>query len=121
MSSRTTPIQEEEDDEDITKHDASPFICHGSITRARARQLNYQVNSFLSSTFDIDENRLLPNEAIIVRCEGKAYEELKNQPRSDQERAQAAGPRRGRAQGGGVQLEYDFESNSESLTSSPSN
>ena len=105
-------------DEDIT---GSPIIPQGPITRARARQLNYQVKSFLSSSIVIDENRSLPNEILAIRCEEKTHEDLKNLPRCDQGRAQDAGPRMDRAHGGGVQLEYDFEFNSESLTSSPSN
>jgi hypothetical protein len=50
MPSRTTPILEGEDDEDIPTHDDSPFAIQGSITRARACQLQYQVKSFLTST-----------------------------------------------------------------------
>jgi hypothetical protein len=50
MPLRTTPIQEGEDDEDIPTHDDSPVSIQGPITRARARQLQYQVKSFLSST-----------------------------------------------------------------------
>nr|AAX96591.1 retrotransposon protein, putative, Ty3-gypsy sub-class [Oryza sativa Japonica Group]ABA93201.1 retrotransposon protein, putative, Ty3-gypsy subclass [Oryza sativa Japonica Group] len=45
LESRTTQMQEGEDDEDITTIDTStsPHIQHdGPITRARARQLNYQ-------------------------------------------------------------------------------
>jgi hypothetical protein len=37
VPSWTTPIQEE--DEDMTTHDASPHVFQGPITRARARQL----------------------------------------------------------------------------------
>jgi len=43
LESRTTPIQEGEDDEDITPLDAQddpPLDIQGPITRARARQLN---------------------------------------------------------------------------------
>jgi hypothetical protein len=52
VESRTTQMQEEGDDEDINTNDTStltqvPIV--GSITRARARQLNHQVNSLLSS------------------------------------------------------------------------
>jgi hypothetical protein len=43
IESRTTPIQEEEDDEDIT----SMHKMNGPITRSRARQLNLQVRSTL--------------------------------------------------------------------------
>ena len=51
----------------------------------------------------------LPNEILIVRCEGKAYEQLKNQPRSDQGGVQGAGPRKGRI--------WKEESHSESSSS----
>jgi hypothetical protein len=43
IESRTTPIQEEEDYEDIT----SIHTMNGPITRSRARQLNLQVHSTL--------------------------------------------------------------------------
>jgi len=51
LESRTTQIQEGEDDEDINTIDTSTpsqVPVSGPITRARARQLNYQVNSFLA-------------------------------------------------------------------------
>jgi len=47
LESRTTPIQEGEDDEDITPL----HTMQGPITRARARQLNLQVRSFLVNYF----------------------------------------------------------------------
>ena len=51
MTSRTTSIQEGEDDEDIPTIDATatttPLPLQGPMTRARARQLNQQVLSFL--------------------------------------------------------------------------
>jgi hypothetical protein len=43
IESRMTPIQEEEEDEDIT----SIHTMNGPITRSRARQLNVQVHSIL--------------------------------------------------------------------------
>jgi hypothetical protein len=58
LESRTTQMQEGEDDEDINTNDtstpqATPSAATspplGPITRARARQLNHQVSSFLSS------------------------------------------------------------------------
>ena len=53
LESRTTPIQEGEDDEPMAPQDKSntvndPQVIQGPITRARARQLNHQVNSFLA-------------------------------------------------------------------------
>jgi len=77
LESRTTPIQEGEDDEDITPLDARniPSVdIQGPITRARARQLNLEVSSFLStSTYDF-ENRLLPNDYILIRNQGEDQE-----------------------------------------------
>jgi hypothetical protein len=57
MSSRTTSMQEGEDDEDInTLATIIPSIeIVGPTTRSRAQQLNHQVNSFLcSSTYNIE-------------------------------------------------------------------
>jgi hypothetical protein len=52
MPSRTTSMQEGEDDEDINT--SATFIPSveilGPITRSRAQQLNHQVNSFLCSS-----------------------------------------------------------------------
>jgi hypothetical protein len=51
LESRTTQMQEGEDDEDINTIDTSMAAPPplGPMTRARARQLNHQVSSFLSS------------------------------------------------------------------------
>jgi hypothetical protein len=77
LESRTTPIQEGEDDEDITHldaHNTSPLDIQGPITRARAQQLNLEVSSFLStSTYDF-ENRLPPNDYIVIRNQGEDQE-----------------------------------------------
>ena len=69
-----TPIQEGEDDEDITPWDAQgdpPLDIQGLIIRAHARQLNLQVSSFLSKYFYNFENRLLPNDYIMIRNHGE--------------------------------------------------
>jgi hypothetical protein len=66
-------------DEDIPTYDDSPVAIQGPITRARERQLQYQVKSFLSSNTSQLQDRLLPNEILIDRNEGQAYEGLKNQ------------------------------------------
>jgi hypothetical protein len=95
MPSRTTPIQEGEDDEDIPTHDGSPVASQGPITRAHARQLQYQVKSFLSSTPCQLQDRLLPNEILIVSNEGQAYERLKNQLGGAQGCGQGVGPEMG--------------------------
>jgi hypothetical protein len=48
FESRTTQTQEGEDDEDISSIDTtSPTAQQGPMTSAQARQLNYQVKSFL--------------------------------------------------------------------------
>jgi hypothetical protein len=74
LESRMTPIQEGEDDEDITHldaHNSPPLDIKGPITRARARQLNLEVSSFLgTSTYNL-ENKLLPNDYIVIRNQGE--------------------------------------------------
>ena len=64
MASRTTSLQEGEDDEDIPTIDATttttPPPLQGPMTRARARQLNQQVLSFLRVVPNIHENTVLP-------------------------------------------------------------
>jgi hypothetical protein len=52
LESRTTQMQEREDNVDVNTNDAStptPVPLAGPLTRARARKLNHQVTSFLSS------------------------------------------------------------------------
>jgi hypothetical protein len=52
LESRTTPMQEGEDDVDINTSDTSTPTHNqisGLITQAKARQLNNQVSSFLAS------------------------------------------------------------------------
>ena len=46
------------------------------MTRARMRQLNLEVSSFLSDHFHTFENRLLPNDVIFLRNIGEGHEEL---------------------------------------------
>jgi hypothetical protein len=64
-------------DEDITHldaHNTFPLDIQGPITRARAPQLNLEVSSFLStSTYDF-ENRLLPNNYIVIKNQGEDQE-----------------------------------------------
>ena len=77
--SRTTSIQEGEDDEDIPPivTTTSPTTIQGAITRARARQLNYQVLSFLGTIPIIHENMILPKTDMFVtlRNNGPSQEE----------------------------------------------
>jgi hypothetical protein len=60
LESRMTPIQEGEDDEDITImdiHNTSPADIQGPpITRARSRELNLQVHSFINASSCYLEN-----------------------------------------------------------------
>ena len=74
LESRMTPIQEGEDDEDITPMDTNDTPqddIQGPITRACARQLNLQVSSFLSNVYCESENRLLSNDLIVLRNKGE--------------------------------------------------
>jgi hypothetical protein len=83
--SRTTPIREGEDDEDITlsdTHNPPPLVIQGPITRSHARQLNQQVSSLLSSSACTYENSMQPNEIvdyIVLRNFGEDHEGLGNQ------------------------------------------
>jgi hypothetical protein len=89
----------------------------GPITRSRAQQLNHQVNSFLySSAYNI-ESQLLPNDLIVLR----SREEDHGRQTEHQE---GAGEPRRRAQEGGKPIQFriaEFESNTESRTTSYSN
>ena len=70
LESRTTPLQEGDDDEGITPmdtNDTSQVDIQCPITRARARLLNLQVSSFLSNYSCNFENSLLPNDLIVIR------------------------------------------------------
>jgi hypothetical protein len=86
------------------------------ITRSRAQQLNHQVNSFLCSTYNI-ESRLLPNDLIVLRNKGEDHG-------GQMEHQEGAGEPRRRAREGGEPIQFriaEFESNSESRTTSYSN
>jgi hypothetical protein len=55
-----TQMQEGEDDEDIPSNDTTtPTAQQGPMTRARARQLNYQVKSFLALKMSSSLNGVL--------------------------------------------------------------
>ena len=77
LESRTTLIQEGEDDEDITPMDIQEVppldiqTIQGPITRARARQLNLEVSSLLSVSINNCENGLLPNFYNVIRNQGE--------------------------------------------------
>ena len=67
-------------DEDITSSEVPadpPTVMQGPMTRARKRQLNLEVSSFLSDTFHTFENRLLPNDVILLRNIGEGHKGLR--------------------------------------------
>ena len=69
LPSRTTSFQEEDDDEDINTivTPTAPTATYtGPITRARARQLNYQVLSFLGNDSNVYEIMMLPKLDTFV-------------------------------------------------------
>jgi hypothetical protein len=110
-----------DNDEDITTSDTTiPSIeLQGPITRSRAQQLRHQVNLFLCSFANDLENRLLPNDLIVIRNQKVDHGEHAGHQ-------EGAGETRKHAQHGGSPSQFgiqesDFESNSESKTTLPSN
>ncbi|KAK1561379.1 hypothetical protein QYE76_048204, partial [Lolium multiflorum] len=81
LASRTTSIQEGGHDEDIPSIDTTAVPTatqiQGPITRARAKQLNYQVLSFLGTIPHIHENMMLPKSDMFVtlRNDGPSMDE----------------------------------------------
>ncbi|KAK1665725.1 hypothetical protein QYE76_053884 [Lolium multiflorum] len=81
LASRTTSIQEGGHDEDIPSIDTTAVPTatqiQGPITRARAKQLNYQVLSFLGTVPHIHENMMLPKSDMFVtlRNDGPSMDE----------------------------------------------
>jgi hypothetical protein len=89
----------------------------GPITRSRAQQLNHQVNSFLCSSAYNIESRLLPNNLIVLRNQGKDHG-------GQTEHQEGAGEPMRCAREGGEPIQFgitEFESNSEFSTTSYSN
>jgi hypothetical protein len=87
--------------------------------RSRAQQLRRQVNSFLCTSANDLENRLLTNDLIIIRNQGVDLGEHAGHQ-------EGAGEPRKHAQHGGSPSQFgiqesDFESNSEFRTTLPSN
>ena len=81
LPSRTTSFQEGEDDEDINTivTPTAPAAIHtGPITRARARQLNYQVLSFLGNDSNVHENMMLPklDTFFCLQMKGLAWRSM---------------------------------------------
>ena len=95
------------DDEDITPSDAHD---DPTLTRARARQLNLQVSSFLSKSLYDFENRLLPNDYIVLRNHGEDQGMHKGGLGGVEDQ-------QGRPSQGGGPNQVDFEPVSESRTS----
>ena len=66
------------------------------MTRARKRQLNLEVSLFLSDTFRTFENRLLPNDVILLRNIGEGHDGLRGSGGGDDDQqgcpTQAGGP-----------------------------
>ena len=83
------------------------------MTRARMRQLNLEVSSFLSDPFYTFENRLLPNGVFLLRNIGEGYGGHRGRggDKDDQQ---------GRPTGTGGPVQHDFESASASRTTLPS-
>ena len=82
----------------------------GQITRARARQLNLQVSSFLSNYSREFENSLLPNDLIVLR----------NKREDQKGRGEGLGgveDQRGRPEQDGGPNQFDFVSVSDSRSS----
>jgi hypothetical protein len=84
-----------------------------------SQQLRHQVNSFLCSFANDPENRLLPNDLIVIMNQGVDHgEHVRHQEGAEE-------PRKHAQHGGspsqfGIQ-DSDFESNSESRTTFPLN
>jgi hypothetical protein len=103
LESRMTPIQEGEDDEDI-----SPFhTMQGPITRARGRQLDFQVRSNLVNCFS--KLTLGSMHILLIRNNGEDQQGLGEGEGVKEEEL-------GRPHQGGVQVQLDFDSTSDSRT-----
>jgi hypothetical protein len=119
VPSRTTSMQEGEDDDDInTLATIIPSIeILGPVTQSRAQQLNHLVNSFLCSSAYNIESRLLPNDLIVLRNQGEDHG-------GQTEHQEGAGEPRRHAREGGEPFQLriaEFKSNSESKTTLYSN
>ena len=82
------------------------------MTRARMRQLNLEVSSFLSDHFHTFANRLLPNDVILLRNSGEGHEGFRGHGGGEDDQ-------QGRPTGTGGPVQHDFESASASRTSLP--
>ena len=89
-----------------------PTVMQGPMTRARMRQLNLEVSSFLSDPFHTFENRLLPNDVILLRNIGEGHEGLRG-------RGGGVDDQQGRSTETGGPVQHDFKSASAYRTSLP--
>ena len=99
-------------DADITPSDThkNPLtVIQGPITRARARQLNLEVSSFLSTSFYDFKNRLLPNDYIMIRNEGEDHG-MRGEELGVGQGQQGTS----KTLGGPIQLSFEFTSESRS-------
>ena len=102
-------VQRRVTDEDISTTDITipPILIQGPITRSRAHQLKQQVSSFLCSSSRENENRLLPNDLLVLRNLGEDQQGL-GKGRGVQEE------QLGRPHRAGAHAQLDFDSTSES-------
>jgi len=103
-----TPAESHEDITPSDTHIDHPLDIQGPITRARSRQINLEVSSFLSTLYDL-ENIMLPNDYIVIGNHGE--EEMLR------ERLRGVEDQQGRSDQGGGLNRFDFESISESRSS----
>ena len=84
----------------------------GPMDRARMRQLNLEVSSFLSDPFHTFENRLLPNDVILLKNIREGHEGLRG-------RGGGVDDQQGRSTETRGPIQLDFESALASRTSLP--
>ena len=84
----------------------------GPMTQARRWQLNIEVSSFLSDPFHSFENRLLPNDVILICNIGEGHEGLRGRGGGNDDQ-------QGRPTETDGLVQHDFESASTSRTSLP--
>ena len=81
----------------------SPTIMQDPTTRACMRQLNLEVNSFLSDPFHTFKNILLPNDVILLKNIGEGHEGLRGRGGGNDDQ-------QGRPTETGGPVPHDFES-----------
>src|SRR4051812_43031375 len=75
LSSTTSTVRDEDISTNVTPT-SSPTTHTGPVTRARARQLNYQVLSFLANPSNVREHMILPklDTFVLFRNEGPSMD-----------------------------------------------